>query len=273
MSVDWTEDKNQKGAYGCISFINTVYGINMVELEHLTFSYDGNREVLSDISFHLKQGESVGLIGANGAGKSTLLKILTGLLADYKGLVRIGGLDVNKKNLAAVRKKTGYVFQDSESQLFLSTIYEDVAFGPRNYGYSGEELEKRVSNALQQVHMEELKDRPIYRMSGGQKKLAAIATILAMEPEILLFDEPSVGLDPKNRRNLINIVNQIKGLKIIASHDLDMIFDTCEKTILIEKGKLIYEGKTAEILTDQKLLEESGLELPLSMQRRDGNRT
>lgn len=245
----------------------------MVELEHLTFSYDGNREVLSDISFHLKQGESIGLIGANGAGKSTLLKILTGLLTDYKGLARIGGLDVNKKNLAAVRKKTGYVFQDSESQLFLSTVYEDVAFGPRNYGYSGEELEKRVSTALQQVHMEELKDRPIYRMSGGQKKLAAIATILSMEPEILLFDEPSVGLDPKNRRNLINIMNQIKGLKIIASHDLDMIFDTCEKTILIEKGKLIYEGKTAEILTDQKLLEKSGLELPLSMQRRDENRT
>lgn len=240
----------------------------MVELEHLIFSYDGNREVLSDISFHLRQGESVGLIGANGAGKSTLLKILTGLLTDYKGLARIGGLDVNKKNLAAVRKKTGYVFQDSESQLFLSTVYEDVAFGPRNYGYSGEELEKRVSNALQQVHMEELKDRPIYRMSGGQKKLAAIATILSMEPEVLLFDEPSVGLDPKNRRNLINIMNQIKGLKIIASHDLDMIFDTCEKTILIEKGKLIYEGKTAEILTDKKLLEESGLELPLSMQRR-----
>lgn len=245
----------------------------MVELDHLTFSYDGNREVLSDISFHLKAGETVGLIGANGAGKSTLLKILAGLLTDYKGQAKIDGMDVNKKNLASVRKKTGYVFQDSESQLFLSTVYEDVAFGPRNYGYSGEEVEKKVMSALKQVNIEELKDRPIYRMSGGQKKLAAIATILSMEPEIILFDEPSVGLDPKNRRNLINIINQIGGLKIIASHDLDMIFDTCEKTILIEKGKLIYEGETAKILTDQKLLEESGLELPLSMQKRDGNRT
>ena len=149
------------------------------------------------------------------------------------------------------------------SQLFLSTVYEDVAFGPRNYGYSEEEVQKKVMSALQQVHIEELKDRPIYRMSGGQKKLAAIATILSMEPEVILFDEPSVGLDPKNRRNL---------LKIIASHDLDMIFDTCDKTILIEKGKLIYEGETAKILTDQRLLEESGLELPLSMQMRDGNR-
>ncbi len=244
----------------------------MVNLDHLTFTYDGNREVLSDISFHLKAGETVGLIGANGAGKSTLLKILTGLLTDYKGQVKLDGMDVNKKNLAAVREKTGYVFQDSESQLFLSTVYEDVAFGPRNYGYSEEEVQKKVMSALQQVHIEELKDRPIYRMSGGQKKLAAIATILSMEPEVILFDEPSVGLDPKNRRNLINIINRIGGLKIIASHDLDMIFDTCDKTILIEKGKLIYEGETAKILTDQRLLEESGLELPLSMQMRDGNR-
>ncbi len=244
----------------------------MVNLDHLTFSYDGNREVLSDISFHLKAGETVGLIGANGAGKSTLLKILTGLLTDYKGQAKLDGMDINKKNLAAVREKTGYVFQDSESQLFLSTVYEDVAFGPRNYGYSEEEVQKKVMSALQQVHIEELKDRPIYRMSGGQKKLAAIATILSMEPEVILFDEPSVGLDPKNRRNLINIINRIGGLKIIASHDLDMIFDTCDKTILIEKGKLIYEGETAKILTDQRLLEESGLELPLSMQMRDGNR-
>ncbi len=244
----------------------------MVNLDHLTFTYDGNREVLSDISFHLKAGETVGLIGANGAGKSTLLKILTGLLTDYKGQAKLDGMDINKKNLAAVREKTGYVFQDSESQLFLSTVYEDVAFGPRNYGYSEEEVQKKVMSALQQVHIEELKDRPIYRMSGGQKKLAAIATILSMEPEVILFDEPSVGLDPKNRRNLINIINRIGGLKIIASHDLDMIFDTCDKTILIEKGKLIFYGETAKILTDQRLLEESGLELPLSMQIRDGNR-
>lgn len=241
----------------------------MVELDHLTFSYDGNREVLSDISFDLKAGETIGLIGANGAGKSTLLKILAGLLTDYKGQAKIDGLDVNKKNLAAVRKKTGYVFQDSESQLFLSTVYEDVAFGPRNYGCLEEELEEKVMSALKQVHIEELKDRPIYRMSGGQKKLAAIATILSMEPEVILFDEPSVGLDPKNRRNLINIINGISGLKIIASHDLDMIFDTCNRTILIEKGKLICEGETAKILTDQRLLEKSGLELPLSMQKRD----
>ena len=244
----------------------------MVNLDHLTFTYDGNREVLSDISFHLMAGETVGLIGANGAGKSTLLKILTGLLTDYKGQAKLDGMDINKKNLAAVREKTGYVFQDSESQLFLSTVYEDVAFGPRNYGYSEEEVQKKVMSALQQVHIEELKDRPIYRMSGGQKKLAAIATILSMEPEVILFDEPSVGLDPKNRRNLINIINRIGGLKIIASHDLDMIFDTCDKTILIEKGKLIFYGETAKILTDQRLLEESGLELPLSMQMRDGNR-
>lgn len=243
-----------------------------IRAEHLTFSYGGNKETLSDLNFRIGCGECVGLIGANGAGKSTLLKLLMGLLPGYQGSVLVGGLCVEKKNLKQLRRLAGYVFQDSESQLFLSTVYEDVAFGPRNYGYSEEEVQKKVMSALQQVHIEELKDRPIYRMSGGQKKLAAIATILSMEPEVILFDEPSVGLDPKNRRNLINIINRIGGLKIIASHDLDMIFDTCDKTILIEKGKLIYEGETAKILTDQRLLEESGLELPLSMQMRDGNR-
>lgn len=240
----------------------------MVEASHLTFSYDGNREVLSDISFCLKDGETIGLIGANGAGKSTMLKILVGLLTDYKGTVQIDGMDINRKNLEAVRRKTGYVFQDSESQLFLSTVYEDVAFGPRNYGYSREEVDEKVMSALKQVHLEELKDRPIYRMSGGQKKLAAIATILSMEPEILLFDEPSVGLDPRNRRNLINVLNGMKGLKIIASHDLDMIFDTCQRTILIERGRVLYDGNTEEILRNKDLLDKSGLELPLSLQGR-----
>lgn len=240
----------------------------MVEASHLTFSYDGNREVLSDISFCLKDGETIGLIGANGAGKSTMLKILVGLLTDYKGTVQIDGMDINRKNLEAVRRKAGYVFQDSESQLFLSTVYEDVAFGPRNYGYSREEVDEKVLSALKQVHMEELKDRPIYRMSGGQKKLAAIATILSMEPEILLFDEPSVGLDPRNRRNLINIIKGMKGLKIIASHDLDMIFDTCQRTILIERGRVLYDGNTEEILRNKDLLDKSGLELPLSLQGR-----
>lgn len=239
----------------------------MIETKHLTFSYDGKREVLSDVSFTAGESETIGLIGANGAGKSTMLRLLVGLLPGYGGLVRMNGLTVEKKNLSRIRAKTGYVFQDSESQLFLSTVYEDVAFGPRSYGYDPEEVDRRVMRALEQVHIEYLKDRQIYRMSGGQKKLASIATILSMEPDTILLDEPSVALDPRNRKNLIAVIRQMAGTKIVASHDLDMIWDTCERTILISEGKIVKDGKTGEILTDERLLQENGLELPLSLSR------
>jgi cobalt/nickel transport system ATP-binding protein len=176
------------------------------------------------------------------------------------------GQAVNKKNLNEIRKKTGYVFQDSDSQLFMSTVFEDVAFGPRNYGVPEPEVKKRVMEALNKVHIEELRDRQIYRMSGGQKKLASIATILSMEPEIILLDEPSIALDPKNRRNLIGILNEMPETKIIASHDLDMILDTCDETILLADGSVVSSGPTEEILKNKELLEKYGLELPLCMQ-------
>lgn len=239
-----------------------------IKVSHLTFSYDGKRDVLSDMSFRIEEGETVGLIGANGTGKSTILKLLVGLLSGRQGSIQADGVEVEKKSLEEVRRKIGYVFQDSDSQLFLSTVYEDVAFGPRNYGCSKEEVESRVLQALKQVHMEEWKDRQIYRLSGGQKKLVSIATILSMEPEILLFDEPSIALDPRNRKNLIHIIKEMKGLKIIASHDLDLILDTCPRTILIAGGHIIRDGNTKEILMNQKLLCENGLELPLSLENR-----
>lgn len=239
-----------------------------IEVNHLTFSYGNGKEVLSDISFTASSRESVGIIGANGVGKSTLLKLLVGLLLDDKGKIAVNGLKVTKENLPQIREKTGYVFQDADSQLFMSTVYEDVAFGPRNYGYSETEVERRVTEALRRVHIEEMKDGQIYRLSGGQKKLASIATILAMEPNIILLDEPSIALDPKNRRNLIGILNSINSLKVIASHDLDMILDTCERTILIADGKIVKDGLTEEILTDSVLLETNGLELPLCLLER-----
>lgn len=243
-----------------------VRNVNDIHVEGLNFAYRNGNKVLHDVSFHISQGEAVGLIGANGAGKSTLLKLLVGLLEKYQGTICFDGLAVDKKHLAAVREKIGYVFQDSESQLFLSTVYEDVAFGPRNYGYSEGEVDRRVMEALRKVRLEELKDRQIYRMSGGQKKLAAIATILSMEPEVMLLDEPSGALDPKNRRNLIHILNEIEHTKMIASHDLDMIWDTCERTILISRGRIIKDGNTKEILRDKELLEANDLELPLRLQ-------
>ncbi|WP_312648275.1 energy-coupling factor ABC transporter ATP-binding protein [Aminipila sp.] len=239
-----------------------------IEVNHLTFSYGRGKEVLSDISFTASGKESVGIIGANGVGKSTLLKLLVGLLVEYTGKIVVNGLEVKKENLPQIREKTGYVFQDADSQLFMSTVYEDVAFGPRNYGYSETEVQRRVTTALRMVHIEEMKDRQIYRLSGGQKKLASIATILSMEPDLILLDEPSIALDPKNRRNLIEILNSINSLKMIASHDLDMILDTCERTILIANGKIVKDGKTEEILTDKALLETKGLELPLCLSER-----
>lgn len=171
-----------------------------------------------------------------------------------------------KKSLSKIREKLGYVFQDADSQLFMSHVYEDLAFAPRNYGLSESEVEKRVQKALEMVHIEHLKDKQIYKMSGGEKKLVSIATILAMMPDAILMDEPSVALDPKNRRNLIHVLNGFKQLKIIASHDLDMILDTCSRVILMSDGRIIRDGDAREILSDRELLEANGLELPFCLQ-------
>ncbi|MCD8217401.1 MAG: energy-coupling factor ABC transporter ATP-binding protein [Clostridiales bacterium] len=236
-----------------------------INLNQVSFAYEKDRNILKNISFHADAHDSIGLVGANGAGKSTLLKLLVGLNLGFTGEIRVGGLPVKKENLPKIRENIGYVFQDSESQLFMSTVYEDVAFAPRNYGLPEDEVEQRVSHALELVGITHLKDKQIYKMSGGEKKLASIATILSMTPDIILMDEPSIALDPRNRRNLIRILNSFDQLKIIASHDLDMILDTCERTILIDNGEIICDGNTRDILSDRKLLESHGLELPLCM--------
>ena len=236
---------------------------NIISVSDLSFGYDSKRKVLENINFRLKKGESVGLVGANGVGKSTLLRILVGLNTGFQGDVMVNNIPLEKKNLTTIRKNVGYVFQDADSQLFMSTVFDDVAFAPRNYGMSEAEVNEKTMEALKVVHIEQLKDKQIYKLSGGEKKLASIATILSTEPDVILMDEPSVALDPKNRRNLINILNQLNQAKIIASHDLNMIMDTCERTILLSDGKIIKDGNTKEILLDKELMEESGLELPL----------
>lgn len=236
---------------------------NIISVSDLSFGYDSKRKVLENINFQLKKGESVGLVGANGVGKSTLLRILVGLNTGFQGDVMVNNIPLEKKNLKTIRKNIGYVFQDADSQLFMSTVFDDVAFAPRNYGMSEAEVNEKAMEALKVVHIEQLKDKQIYKLSGGEKKLASIATILSTEPDVILMDEPSVALDPKNRRNLINILNRLNQAKIIASHDLNMIMDTCERTILLSDGKIIKDGNTKEILLDKELMEESGLELPL----------
>lgn len=239
-----------------------------INVDHVSFFYDNNNDknILNDITFSAKENDSIGLIGANGVGKSTLLKILVGLNLNFQGNIEIEGTTVQKDTLPTIRKKIGYVFQDSDSQLFMSTAYDDIAFAPRNYGLPEDEVKKRVENALNLVDIQHLKNKQIYKMSGGEKKIVSIATILSMTPDIILMDEPSIALDPKNRRNLINILNSFNQVKIIASHDLDMILETCNRTILLSNGKIIKDGKTIDILSDKKLLEQNNLELPLCMQ-------
>ena len=239
-----------------------------INLDHVTFSYRNAEPVLRDICLTANEHDSIGIIGANGAGKSTLLKLLVGLELNFQGQIRVEEIPLEKRTLAKIREKIGYVFQDSESQLFMTTVEEDVAFAPRNYGLPEEEVKLRVDKALEQVHIPHLKDHSIYHLSGGEKKLVSIATILSMTPDIILMDEPSVALDPQNRRNLIRIIQEFEHLKIIASHDLDFIWDTCKRTILIKDGRIVWDGPTEEIMNNEKLLVENGLELPLSLSRR-----
>ena len=236
-----------------------------IDVEHLNFAYEKNMPILKDISFTAKEHDAIGIVGANGAGKSTLLKLLVGLDLRFEGDIRVEEIPLSAETLGKIREKIGYVFQDSDAQLFMTTVEEDVAFAPRNYGLPEEEVQRRVEKALEKVHILHLKNKPIYKLSGGEKKLAGIATILSMTPDVILMDEPSVALDPKNRRNLIHVLNEFDHLKMIASHDLDFILDTCNRVILIDDGKIIADGDAREILTNQELLEAHGLELPLSL--------
>jgi len=241
----------------------------MIEFRHVDFSYEKDRPVLRDLSFCIEKGESVGLIGANGAGKSTVMKLLLGLLAPSSGEILVDGIRVEKKTLPEIRRKLGFVLQNSDNQMFMPTVYEDMIFAPLNYGLSREEAEKRVDAVLRKLGLEELKHRHNHRISGGEKRMAAIATILAMEPEAVLMDEPSSALDPYNRRLVINTVRELPQTKLITSHDLDMILDTCGRVILLSGGCLAADGPADTILRDRALLEAHRMELPFCLMGRD----
>ena len=236
----------------------------MIEFRNVSFSY-GDVPVVENLSFTIQKGETVGLIGANGAGKSTIMKLMLGLLSG-SGEIQVDGLPVCRDNLAEIRKKIGFVLQDSDNQMFMPTVYEDMIFGPRNYGLSKEETEKRVDTVLTQLGLQDLKHRHNHKISGGEKRMAAIATILAMEPEMILMDEPSTALDPVNRRTVINTINRLPQTKLIASHDLDMILDTCQRVILLSHGTIVADGDAETILRDKALLEANRMELPFCLQ-------
>ena len=237
----------------------------MLEFRNVSFSYEPGTPVLDNLSFHIRKGETVGLIGANGAGKSTIMKLMLGLLP-AQGEILVEGMPVTKQNLSVIRQKIGFVLQDSDNQMFMPTVYEDMIFGPRNYGLSREEADARVDRVLKELGLESLKYRHNHKISGGEKRMAAIATILAMEPEMIVMDEPSTALDPVNRRRVISTINSRKETKLIASHDLDMILDTCQRVILLNHGRIVADGEAETNLRDQALLEANRMELPFCLQ-------
>lgn len=239
---------------------------HLVEAQQLQFSYPDGTLALEEVSFRITHGESVGIIGANGAGKSTLLLQMSGVLFPTGGALRIGDWPLTKKTLSRIRRTVGLIFQNPDDQLFMPTVYEDVAFGPLQQGYPAEEVELLVDRALEQVGIVHLKNRPPYKLSGGEKRMAAIAAVLAMTPDILVLDEPSAALDPMARRRLINLLATFRHTKIIASHDLDLVLDLCERTIIMNRGRIVADGPTGELLRNEALLREAHLEKPLRLQ-------
>ena len=237
----------------------------MIHCSNVNFSYESGRPVLQDLSFTIRDGECVGLIGANGAGKSTVMKLILGLLPCTQGEIRVDDIPVGKETLKEVRKKLGFVLQNSDNQMFMPTVYEDMIFAPLNYGVSKEETEARVDAVLEKLGLQDLKHRHNHKISGGEKRMAAIATILAMQPEMILMDEPTAALDPYNRRIVINTIRELPQTKLITSHDLDMILDTCDRVILLSGGKIAADGPAQEILQDKELLESNRMELPFCL--------
>jgi len=240
---------------------------HIVEFKNVFFSYPDKTEALRDVSFRITHGESVGIIGANGAGKSTLLMHLNGYLMPSSGTINIGDLYLTRQTRQDIRKKVGIVFQNPDDQLFMPTVYEDVAFGPLNLGIDDSMVKQRVEYALNLVNCLDLQNKPPHHLSCGQKSAVAIAAVMAMEPDILAMDEPAANLDPRSRRLLINLLKSFNHSKIIASHDLDLILDVCRRCIIIKNGSVVADGQALEILSDRTLLEENNLELPLSLQK------
>ena len=236
----------------------------MIEVNELCVAYPDGTKAINNLSFKIEDGQSVAIVGANGAGKSTLMLTLVGIIPASYGNIRINNLEAKKSNLSQIRAQMGMVFQNPDDQLFMSKVYDDIAFGPRNYGFPEEEVEKRVSQVLTDLNAEHIRDKMPYKLSGGEKRIAAIACVLSMRPSIMLLDEPSSFLDPKARRNLIALLKNIPLTKVIATHDLDMAFDLCERVIVLQNSTLYADGEAKSILKNKELMEACGLELPLS---------
>jgi cobalt/nickel transport system ATP-binding protein len=232
-----------------------------VSIRKLGFAYPDGQVALRDVSLAISRGEKVALVGPNGAGKSTLLLHLNGILRGH-GQVEVLGRPVQDGRLGSVRAQVGFVFQNPDDQLFSPTVFEDVAFGPLYMGLPREEIQERVGRALKQVGMEGFEDRMPHHLSLGERKRVAIATVLAMDPEILALDEPSLGLDPRARRGLIGLLRELPQTMVVATHDMHLVRDLLPRTVILDHGQVAAEGPTQDILADRELLEQHGLELP-----------
>lgn len=235
---------------------------HLVETRDLCFSYPDCPPALKDVTLRITHGEAVAVIGGNGAGKSTLLLHFNGLLEPSSGQVRVGDIPVTPQTAARIRESVGMVFQQADDQLFMPTVREDVAFGPVNMGLPRDETDRRVEQALRSVRAEALADKMTHRLSGGEKRAVAIATVLSMSPDILVLDEPSANLDPSSRRSLIRLLKQFDHTKIIATHDLDMVMELCTRCIVMKDGVIIADAPTEDIFADEALLQEARLEQP-----------
>ena len=236
-----------------------------LRFDDVHYRYPNGYEALCGVSFRITHGEKVALVGANGAGKSTLLLHTNGLLMPSQGGVVLGGIALTRRTLPLVRQSVGLVFQDSDNQLFMPTVEEDVAFGPSNMRLEPEEIRRRVTEALDAVGALDLRGEPPFRLSGGQKKRVAIATVLAMEPSVLVMDEPTSNLDPRARRQIIDLIRRFSHTTLIATHDMEMVLDLCDRTIVMKEGRIVADGSTRHVFGDLALLEECGLEQPCEL--------
>ncbi len=231
----------------------------MLEIKNLNYSYPDGKKALKDINIKIDDNETIGIVGANGAGKSTLIKTIVGIFLTDQGEIIVDGEKVTKKTLNSIRKKVGVVFQNPDDQLFMNKVYDDIAFGPRNYKLTEEKVKEKVEKVMKELNIEKLKDRSPNNLSGGEKRKVAIATVLSMEPSIILFDEPTSFLDPKGKRILIETLKGINTTKIIATHDLDMVKDNCKRVIVLKEGQVVADGKPKEILNNIEFMEKCEL--------------
>lgn len=231
----------------------------MLEIKNLNYSYPDGKEALKDINIKIDNNETIAIVGANGAGKSTLIKIIVGIFLTTQGDIIVDGEKVTKKTLSSIRKKVGVVFQNPDDQLFMNKVYDDIAFGPRNYNFTEEEVREKVERVMKNLDIEKLSERSPNNLSGGEKRKVAIATVLSIEPSIILFDEPTSFLDPKGKRMLIETLKNINTTKIIATHDLDMVKDICERVIVLKEGKIMADGNPKEVFSDIDFMEKCEL--------------